>query len=1020
MRFSRLLPSLLLPALLLWAAPGSAQNATGTVTGRVVDAASQQPLAGAAVVVAGHGGTSGPDGRFSVSGVPAGVQTLRVTHVGYGESTQSVTVADGQTADVEVRLSAQAVQLEELVAVGYGTTRREAITGAVSTVDADVANKGVITNANQMLQGRVAGVQIVQNSGEPGAAAQIRIRGGTSISASNEPLYVVDGVPIENQPTEPGGIGIGGSAPLARSALNLLNPADIESITVLKDAASTAIYGARAANGVVLIQTRKGRAGSQIDYDGYVGVSTPSNYLDVLNGNQYRQFIQQQVAAGELPADRLDNLGDANTNWERELTRTAYTQNHNLSFTGGNAATRYRASLNYMDQQGVVINNGFRRVQGRLNGTTNALDNRFRLDLNLTGSRIDNDYLPYENSGGFEGGVFTNMVIFNPTEPIMVVDPDTKVERFYEVGAGSQSVRNPVALARQISDQGNTTRLLGNATAQLDLLSWLTGEVLVGADHSSGIRNIYFPLASPVGAATNGLANDANQSINNTTFHGLLTAAPELGDVGLNVVGGYEFNQYTTTGFGAQTQGYITDAFRYYNLGGGNNVQVPYSFRTDSRIVSFFSRATASYKDRYYLNGSLRYDGGSVFGAGNKWALFPAISASWRLSEESFMQGGVFSDLRLRAGYGVTGNPAVPPYESLILLGTDQGFRTVWGNQVVTGVAPTHNPNPNLKWEQTSQWDVGLDYGLADNRFTGALDFYVKDTDDLLLRVVVPQPALVSDRLENIGSIRNKGVEFSLDALAVDRPNLTWRAGLTFAAERNEVVDLGGRGFIPTGDISGQGQSGAVSQRIMPGEPLGTFFGPVFAGVNAEGKQQFECTDASAGCENGITTNLPSADDYRILGNANPDFTLSVHSQANWGNFDLSFLVHTEVGGEVFNNTALVYSTKGNALQNKNFLVSALSDPTGLHEPAIPSSRWIEDRTFGRLQNVTVGYSFGLPGTGVRGARVYLSGDNLILLTGYSGYDPEVYTSAGLASRGIDYLTYPRPRTVTAGVRVSF
>ncbi|HET8656753.1 MAG TPA: SusC/RagA family TonB-linked outer membrane protein [Longimicrobiaceae bacterium] len=1005
------------------------------MTGRVVDAATQQPLAGAAVAVAGRGGTTSTDGRYTLSGVAAGSQTLRVTHVGYGEITQTVTVAAGQTTTVNVQMAQQALQLQELVAVGYGTQKRGAITGAVSTVKADEADVGVVSDANHMIQGRVAGVQIVTNSGEPGAGAQIRIRGGTSISASNEPLYVIDGVPIDNTPTEPGGMGIGGGAPLPRSPLALLNPADIQSITILKDAAATAIYGSRGANGVVLIQTKRGATGGiTMEYDGYVAMATPARRLDVLDGAQYRKFVQDQVAAGNLDSDRLASLGPANTNWEKAVTRTAYTQNHNLAFSGGTGSTVYRASLNYMNQQGVVLNNGFERIQGRLNASSTALSDRLTLELNLTSSHITNDYLPDQNTGGFEGGVFNNMVVFNPTEPVKVQDSTTGQMVFYEVGAGSQSLRNPVALTEQIVDQGNTTRTLGNASAELLLVPGLTATVNVGADRSDGGRGTYWPRISPVGAQYSGLAQQNARNSTTLTLQTLLTGHRDFGVQTIDVVGGYEFTRFSQQEFGSQAQGFTTDAFDYYNLGGGSQLVAPYSWRNDSRLVSFFGRANYNYGNRYYLTGVLRRDGSSRFGAGNKWALFPAASAAWRISEEPFMKrlGLPFSDLRIRAGYGLQGNPGVPPYASLIILAPEAGARYPFGDQITVGYIPTQDPNPNLKWEQTAQFDAGIDFGLLDNMLSGTLEYYVKNTSDLLLSVAVPQPALVDTRLENIGKLRNAGIEASLDALVLERANASATLGLVFSADRNKVVDLGGRGFITTGNVSGQGQSGQVSERIMPGQPLGTFYGARFSHVAAEanvvggdtiwhkGQQLFVCNRTDASCVNGLT-GAPTADDYAILGNANPDFTLGLTGQGKMGAFDLSFLIRSEVGGKVFNNTALVYSTKGNVLQNKNFLVAALNDPTGLHEPAIFSSRWIEDRTFTRLQNVTLGYSFDLPGrASASRARIYVSGDNLLLLTNYTGYDPEVFTDAGLASRGIEYLNYPRPRTISTGINLTF
>jgi TonB-dependent starch-binding outer membrane protein SusC len=1006
----------LLPALagvLLSAALASAQDATGTITGRVTDGTTLQPLSGANVVIVGttRGTVTRADGGFILTAVPVGTHTVQASRIGYSPGSQEVTVAVGASVNVQLQLQAQAVQLEELVATGYGVQRREAITGSVATVNAEQANVGVVTNANEMIQGRVAGVQMTTHTGEPGSGVQVRIRGGTSISASNEPLYVIDGVPIENRSAEPRGLGIGGSAPLQRSPLNLLNPNDIESITILKDASATAIYGSRAANGVVLIQTKRGRPGQvTMEYDGYVAAARVANRYDVLSGDEYRAF---RISQGASP----DQLGTANTNWENELYRTGLTHNHNLSFSGGTTETRYRASLNFMNQEGVVIANGFERLQGRLNASHTALSDRLRLGLNLTASRVNNNYLPFENIAGFEGGVFTNAVIFDPTRPVQVTDPQTGVARFFETGAGRQSLRNPVALARQVADEGNTTRTLGNVTAALDLIRGVTFNTTLGVDQTDGIRRTYWPKASPVGAEFNGRAWQEGIENNAITLQTFLTLQRDFARIhAFDMVGGYEFAEYSTAGLGAENRNFTTDAFGFHNLGGGATRHNSYSWREESRLVSFFGRANYSLADRYFLTGVLRYDGSSRFGEGNKWALFPAISASWRISEEGFMRGGMFSDLRLRAGYGLQGNPGVAPYSSLITIAP--GGNYVFGEQLVAGFAPNRNPNPNLKWEETAQFNVALDYGLANNRFTGTLEFYNKETTDLLLSVPVVQPAVASSRLENVGSVRNRGVEFTLDALAMQRPGFSWLTGLVFAAERNEVVDLGGREFLTTGGVAGEGQSGQVSQRIMPGQPLGTFFGNRFVGFDEQGRQMFACERQAADCVNGRTLQARS-EDYEIIGGANPDFTLGFRNNIDFGNLDLSFLLRGEFGRDVFNNTALVFG--GRQLGGRNFLRSAMDEPDPIGAPRIYSSRYVEDGSFVRLQNVTLGYSFAMPGfaQGQR-ARLYVSGDNLLLFTGYSGLDPEVHTDSGLASRGLDYLNYPRARTITTGIRFNF
>jgi len=1026
-------PRLLLGALahaLFSAAAAHAQTPTGSITGRVVDSTSQQPIGNVNVVIdgTGRGAVTRSDGGFLLRAIPAGSYRVRAARIGFVAQTHEVTVAAGAVATVQFGLVTAATTLTELVVTGYGTQRREAITGSVSTVSADEANVGQVTAPTQMLQGRVAGVSITQNNGGPGAGVQVRIRGGTSISASNEPLYVIDGVPINNTAVEPTSLGQNNSLP--RNPLTLINPTDIEAITVLKDASATAIYGSRGANGVVQITTRRGREGRpELSYDTYTGWSSPSRRLDVLDGDEYRAFVQGEVAAGRLAQTRLAALGSDNTDWEQALLRTAGTQSHNVAFAGGAANTQYRGSLSMFDQHGIVLSSGLQRLSGRINASQRAMDNRLRLGFNLNTSQVKNDYVVSENTGGFTGTVFTNMLIMNPTQPVRVTDAVTGVERFYEIGTGAVPVRNPVAIAEQVNDDGISRRTLGNATVDFDILSNLTAQINAATDRSNGVRSAYYPKISPLGASTNGdaligeLSNTTNTLQTYLTFHGSLAAHS------VEVLGGYEFNQYSTVSSNLEAQSFITDAFSYNNVGAGAVLQSGFvgSGRSDSRLVSFFGRANYGFKDRYFLTAAVRRDGSSRFGSGNKWAVFPALSASWLLSGENFMRGGPFSELRIKGGYGLNGSQEISPYSSLITLGT--GPRASFGETGVVGVSPNRNPNPDLKWEQTAQWNVGVDYGLGGGRYTGSLEYYVKNTNDLLLTVNVPQPAVVADRLENIGSVRNAGLEYLFDARLLSRADLDLSLGLLGSVERNSVVSLGKTAFITSGGVSGQGQTGQMSQRIMPGYALGTFYGPEYVGVDAQGRQLFakydvqkDATGATTGRTRNGETLTPTANDYGVIGNANPNFSLGGRGQLRAGRFDASFLVRGVFGQDVLNNTALVYSTKGNALQDKNFLKSALTDPIGITQPAIFSSRWIEDGSFVRLQNVTVGYTFTLPVAWQRGhtTRVYVSGDNLLMKTSYTGYDPEAFTSSGLASRGIDYLNYPNPRTVLLGAHLEF
>jgi len=1018
------------PCALMMAAQAGAQATTGTISGRVVDSTSQQPLANVTVSVQGtqRGALTRADGGFSIGAVPPGTYTVRANRIGFGSQTQQVTIAAGGSASLTFALRPAATQLTEVVVTGYGSQRREAITGAVATVRADEANVGVVTNPNGLITGRVAGVNITSNSGEPGGGIQIRVRGGTSISASNEPLYVVDGVPLQNENGVAEGLGIGGGgAALLRNPLNTLNPNDIETITVLKDASATAIYGSRGANGVVLIETKKGRGGtSQIVYDAYVGAANARRTLDVVSGDQYRSFVEQQITAGRLTAAARTNLGTANTNWQDELLRTGIVQNHDLSFSGGSQSTQYRAALNYFDQQGVVIANGLTRYQGRINANSQALSGRLQTGLNLTASRVNNKFLPMENTGGFEGGVFTNMFLFNPTQPVRAADGG-----YYEIGTGAVSTRNPVALAEQITDVAPENRVLGNLSGAFTIIPTLVARTSVGADISNTVRQTYIPLASPVGFSSGGRARQAERNLQNVNFQQLLTFTPRFAEgQELEIVGGYEYSTFNNSGFEAEVTGFLTDAFRFNNLGAGTqaNSPPPISYRDESKLVSFFSRANYGFRNRYFLTGVMRYDGSSRLAPGNQWSIFPAASASWRLSEESFLKDGPFSNLSLRAGWGKQGNQAVRPYQTQLLLRTNRDARYPFGDQVITGFAATQVANPDLRWETSTQTNVGLDYGLRDNRITGSFEVYQKNTKDLLLEVDVAQPAVVQRRIENVGRVRNRGFEAALDAELLRTADRSFAAGLVLTVDRNTVVDLGaGRDFISTAVISGAGLSGGRAQRLIPGQPIGTFFGPEYTGLNAQGQQQFRCARQEADCVNGQTLAAKDAD-FKIIGNANPDFILGFRSNATWRKFDASWLWNAQVGQDVFNNTAAVYSSTGLARNAQNFLASALNDPGAFGESAVYSSRWVESGSFLRLQNMAVGYTFQLPGraAGGRQARVYVAGDNLLLFTGYSGFDPEVYIRAGgadvvgAASRGIDYLAYPRARTFTTGARIQF
>ncbi|MCH8276924.1 MAG: SusC/RagA family TonB-linked outer membrane protein, partial [Bacteroidetes bacterium] len=738
---------------------------------------------------------------------------------------------------------------------------------------------------------------------------------------------------------------------------------------------------------------------------------TLSNKIDRLSGAEYRSFIQEQVSAGRLSQAALDVLGNADTDWQDEVTRNAITHSHNLALSGGTADATYRVSLGYMSNQGLVVDSGLDRLTGRLNARQSALGGKLRFAVNLSTSYQEDDYSPYGQTGGFEGGLFTNVFSFNPTYPVY----DAAGE-FFETGEGRQSVRNPVALAKEVLDEGKTTRTLGNLSVEIDLRSDLTFKVNFGVDRAQTTRRIYLPNSSPVGNEFGGRAAQRNLERSSYTLQTYLTYDKTFKDNHVvNVLGGYEFNRYFFEQFGAESRDFVTDVTGFDALESGADIINPFSDKEKNKLISFFGRANYNYQGRYYLTGVLRYDGSSRFGSGNQWALFPALSGAWRISDEAFMSDVDFiSDLRLKVGWGIVGSQEIGNNLSIAQLRADPGSRAVIGGVPVTGIAPANFANPDLKWEETTSVNVGVDFGLYDGKYSGTIEVYRKNTTDLLLEIPVPQPAPVPTRLENIGEVRNTGFEFSFDALAYEKDDLAVSIGGVFNANSNEVISLGSRDEIITGTVSGRGQSDTFSQLIKPGEALGSFFGPVFTGVE-NGAQQFADLDGDGVVE--ITS-----DDRQILGSAQPDFTYGLRAAVNWKKFDFSIFIRGEQGRDLFNNTALVYETKSSATQNQNFIASALDDGTILTEPAKFSSRYIEDGSFLRFDNITIGYEFDatrLTEYGRR-ARVYLSVQNLFVITGYEGYDPEVNTSAGLATIGIDYTNYPRPRTVTLGVSLGF
>lgn len=990
----------------LWIGTSIAQerNVTGTVT----DASSGQPLPGVNVVIEGStiGTTTDLDGEYQIT-VPSPQAALLFSFVGYEQ--QRIVVGDQQVIDVT--LEEDIAVLGEVVAIGYGIQRREALTGSVASVEVAEADLGLTSSPQELLQGRTAGVQVIRNNGEPGAGSVVRIRGGTSINASNDPLYVVDGVPLDPTSITPGGYGT------SRNPLDFINASDIESIDVLKDAAATAIYGARGANGVVLITTKGGAPGRvQLEYNGSISSSTAAKKLDLLSASEYENFIRDLVDNGDLPASRLDELGGVSTDWQDEMMRNAISQQHSIAISGGFQNTQYRASVGYDNEEGVIISSGQERLTGRFTADHQALDGKLAIGVNVSTARITYDHLPYEETGGFVGAAFAGVVKFNPTFPVRQSDGT-----FTEY---SNSTRNPVASARQIDDISESNRTVANLTASLEIMPGLTGRINLGGESSDATRRTYLPSNSPYGAPTQGRAEQDESQRVSRLIETTVSYDQAFGNTVVNAVAGYSYQDWTNQGFGAAAETFITDFWKWNNLeGGGNESLIPYSFKSESKLISTFGRVNLDYDGRYLLQLSLRRDGSSRFGPERQWGYFPSVSAAWRLSRDLSLPASV-SDLKIRAGYGETGNQEIGDYLALQTLAP--GFRAVFNQTVRVGVAPNQFANPELQWEETATFNIGLDYGFLDDRITGSLEYYRKDTDNLLVEIDVPQPAVVSTRIDNIGSMKNTGIEFALQGILVDQEDLNVSINANLATNNNEVKSLGGgRDRIVYGDVSGPGLTGVQSQIIIPGSPVASFYGPEFVEVNENGQQVFndyEDTDGDGiGDEVVGTTTAPSTEDRVIIGNPWPDLTYGLTGRVNYKQWDMSIFFRGVSGVDVFNNTALTYGTKSQALTNNNFLALALDDGTSLSESPVYSSRWIESGSFLRLDYIVVGYTFdNLPQ--VQRARVYARASNLFVLTGYDGYDPEIRTdNAGdLPAIGVDYLNYPKPRTFTFGVNLTF
>ena len=876
--------------------------------------------------------------------------------------------------------------------------KKSDLTGSVSSITSDNFKLGTDLTPQQLMQGAFSGVNISQNSGKPGGSNTIRVRGGTSITASNDPLYVIDGVPISTSAgVNQSNIGSSTTDFFDQEPINPLsniNPNDIESINILKDASATAIYGSRGANGVIMITTKKGKAGMrQLDYSFNLGVSTVAKKLDVLTGDEYRKTVSELGLT-------LDDKGQ-NTDWQDVIFRTAISQNHYVSFMSGSENTSYRASAGYSNQNGVMEGSGMKSANARMNINHKALNDKLKLNMNISYGETNSDQAPVSNTVGSEMGssMLYEAYVFNPTYPIYNEEGD-----YYDVPPYRV---NPASFSKELLDERATSQFLGNLTADWNFYKPFTLQVNAGYNKNTINRNSYISKSNLLGNGNNGYVTVQKLSDYSKLLETILKYNQSFGKHNIDAMVGYSWQYFYSEGQTTKAYGFLSDNFKWYSLAAAQTVESVSSYAESNTLISMYGRINYNYADKYLLTATVRRDGSSRFGSGNKWGIFPSVAASWRISQEDFFQNDIMSDLKLRASFGITGSQEIGNYNSLSILGASTNGYLV-GGEKITIVLPQQYTNPDLKWEQTAQTDIGIDFGFLNGKIRGSIDYYYKKTTDLLLSVAVPSPSLITTQIANVGTVTNQGIELDLSFDLMRTKNFAWDANLNLSHNKNEVVSLSNGQW--TGDnmqvapCQGQGLSGTYAQLIMPGQPIGTFYGKRFIGV-VDGVEQF----ANDG-------------EPEVIGCAQPDLTFGLGTNLQYKNWTLSLNFRGSIGNDVYNCTANNLAYLSN-LPGRNVLKEAVTSGVNRDQAKVYSSRFIEDGSFVRLDNLSLGYNFSLPKLYISNARVFVSAQNLFVITGYSGADPEVNSEisrTGVAPLGVDYLSYPKARTFSMGINLSF
>lgn len=974
-----------------------------TVTGRVISGDDGTGLPGVSILEKGttNGTVSDADGNYSLSVSENAI--LVYSFVGY--AAQEVPV-NGRSS-INITLQTDVTALSEVVVIGYGTQEKKDMTGSVTSISTKDFNRGVVTSPQELLVGKVAGVQITPGSGAPGSGAQIRIRGEASLNASRDPLIVVDGFPLDNT-----------NIPGSSNGLASINPNDIESINVLKDASATAIYGSRASNGVIIITTKKGKADRlQLNYTGNYSISTPAKYHEVMSGDEYRSMVAEQVESGVVPAAALDLLGSENTDWQKEVFRNAFTHDHNVNLSGSLKGLPYRVSYGYTDQEGILKNTDLQRNTLNINLSPSLMDGALKINAAFKGSITDQNF-------GNEGAVGAALSS-DPTQAPRSTDPAFAPYGGYFAWLNPDgspitiATANPLAMIEQNDNRGEVQRALGSLQVDyaIPFVEGLRANLSTGFDivKSDGHNNILAEAAWSSGGP--GQLNEYSSDIRSKLFDFYFNYKRDLEDHGIDATLGYSYQNFSRDEL-SLTSSANGDKFRFpYDVSADGDTIAFKATPRPNTLLSIFGRFNYTFKDKYLLTATIRNDQSSRFSPDNRSGWFPSIAVGWRLTEEEFLQGvSVLSNLKLRGSWGVTGQQDIGttyPYLALITKGTETA-KYQFGDQFYTTYR-AEEFDAAIKWEESTTYNVGLDFSFLDDRLSGTFDVYKRMTEDLLNRIPVPAGSNLSNFLDtNIGTMENNGVEITLNYAVLRKEGLNWNVGLNFTRNRNEITRLtrvtspSYQGLL-VGGISGG--VGNTVQNHQVGYPVYSFF--VFEQVYGADGLPIEglYIDQSG---NGGSVISSDANRIRLKSNA-PDFLAGINSTLNIKNFDFAFSGRLSVGNYVYNNVQSARANYSSVYNSNGFLNNLPTGvrETGFYNPQYLSSYYVQDASFFKMDYLSAGYSINSLGTDKLKARVGVTVNNPFFVTDYEGIDPEV---AG----GIDNVIYPRPRTFMLNLSITY